>query len=83
MKLPWIKSVPVQTVKQNPGSDVAVDLLVACELALNAMTKEWLYQTGQTVRPHAKYPPQGSVCGELSDAIPVLRAAIAKARGKK
>ena len=43
-----------------------------------AAAKEWLYQTGQTVRPHANYPPQGTVCGELFDAGELAAALLAQ-----
>lgn len=55
------------------------ELLASCRAAQDAMAQEFLYQTGQTVRPQANYPPQGTVCGQLSDAMELLVAAIKKA----
>lgn len=40
----------------------------ALQAMVDASAKEWLYQTGQTVRPERQYPTQGTVCGELADA---------------
>lgn len=59
----------------------APDLLAACEAAEKGIRDEWLYQTGQTVRPAQQYPTPGSVCGGLHDALMVIKAAIAKAKG--
>ena len=59
-------------------------LLAACEKAFEALTTEWLYQTGQFSRvavPPTNYPPQGSVHGDTHNAMGVLKAAIALARG--
>jgi len=54
-------------------------MLEACMIALAACSQEWLYQTGQTVRPARNYPEQGTVCPEMGDAMGALTAAIAKA----
>ncbi len=54
-------------------------LLEACEAALAAMSNEWLYQTGQFCRPQSAYPQQGTVHGDLSDAISLINQAIAQA----
>ena len=61
----------------------APQMLAALELAEKALSNEWLYQTGQFSRPTANYPPQGSVHGSLGDAMPIIRQAIAAARGQE
>lgn len=60
---------------------VNAELLAACVAAREAIAAEWLYQTGQTVRPQANYPPQGTMCWQLSKAMVVLIAAIEKTEG--
>jgi hypothetical protein len=59
---------------------VREQLVEALEAARHAAIQEWLYQTGQTVRPERDYPPQGSVCGELGDLTPIIDAAIERAK---
>ena len=58
---------------------VALDAL---EAARTAIGKEFLYQTGQTVRPAENYPPQGTICGELGDVMGLIVPAITLLKGE-
>ncbi len=44
------------------------ELIVALRRCIVGIKKEWLYQSGQTVRPAMDYPPPGAICMELGDA---------------
>lgn len=59
----------------------APELLAACKTAVDAMAQEFLYQTGQTVRPERNYPQPGSVCGALGDAMRLLKEVTTRAEG--
>lgn len=56
-------------------------MLEVCEKAREAMSNEWLYQTGQFCRPQSTYPPQGSVHGSLVEAMEDIRQVLAKIEG--
>ena len=48
----------------------------ACKIAEQAMSDEWLYQTGQFCRPEHEYPPPGTVHAGLMDAIKIINETL-------
>ena len=75
MRFPWSKA---------KASGSVDELIEACNIALDAIAEEWLFQTGQYSRkenPPHDYPPRG-VIGSLHDAQEVLAKAIQNAGGE-
>lgn len=72
----------MHVVEHCPLHLAALAMYKALEAAQEALSNEWLYQTGQFHRPAALYPPQGSVHGSVGDAMAVITTALRDARGE-